>query len=525
MKAFAILLDRLSYTSSRNGKLTLLRNYFLATPDPDRGYALAALTDTMPLNIPLRRVLTDLSGSRFDPVLFKLSRDYVGDTAETLALIWPETSSSEFAPRLHEIVAVLASTPRDRIAGQIAAWLDQSNAVERWALLKFLSGAPRVGVSARLAKQSLAEAYPQSIEDIEELWHGLKPPYLDLFSWLAGDADRPQNAAIPTFKPLMLANPLEAADWESLSLDDYAYEWKWDGIRVQFSGRGGVVRLFSRSGDDIGAAFPELLENQDLNAVLDGELLVKRGPDIAPFSDLQQRLNRKAVKPAMLADYPAHIRLYDALELDGEDLRSLAFDQRRMRLEIWHARSAPHHTDLSPIVRPGSKEELQAIWQSTRQAGIEGLMIKLRESPYLQGRPQGKWYKWKRTALTADCVLMYAQRGSGKRSSYYSDYTFGVWTDENNKRVLVPVGKAYSGFTDEELLKIDRFVRDNTVQQFGPVRAVAQKLVFEVAFDALNKSKRHKSGIAMRFPRIARIRWDKPAAEADLLSTLVKHAE
>jgi DNA ligase 1 len=259
--------------------------------------------------------------------------------------------------------------------------------------------------------------------------------------------------------------------------------------------------------------------------VLDGELLVLRGSDVAAFSDLQQRLNRKSVKAALQVEFPVHIRLYDALELDGVDVRGLGFDARREKLEQWHARVAPHHTDLSPLIHLDSKDDLRAKWEATREAGIEGLMLKLRSSPYLAGRPQGKWFKWKRTALTADCVLMYAQRGSGKRSSYYSDYTFGVWTEDNGMRVLVPVGKAYSGFTDAELHKIDRFVRDNTVQQFGPVRSVVPQLVFEVAFDALNKSKRHKSGIAMRFPRIARIRWDKPAAEADELRTLRLHAE
>lgn len=243
---------------------------------------------------------------------------------------------------------------------------------------------------------------------------------------------------------------------------------------------------------------------------------------IASFSDLQQRLNRKTVNPSLLKKYPAHIRLYDALELDGEDLRPLSFDERRKRLELWHGEKRPLHTDLSPLVFPADKADLRQMWELTREAGIEGLMIKLRESPYIAGRPQGKWYKWKRIPLTADCVLMYAQRGSGKRSSFYSDYTFGVWKQEEDERVLVPVGKAYSGFTDAELLRIDKFIRENTIQRFGPVRSVAPDLVFEVAFDAINVSKRHKAGLAMRFPRISRIRWDKPAAEADELSALFK---
>jgi DNA ligase-1 len=524
MRQFAVLLDALSNTPSRNGKLTLLRNYFLASPDPDRGFALSALTDEMPVTIPLRRVLTELSATRFDPVLFGFSRDYVGDTAETLSLLWPDTDRNGPSLRLNEIVAIVRTTSRQRIAAQIASWLDGMDTVERWALLKFLSGALRVGVSARLAKLSLAEAFNQKLEDIEELWHGLAAPYLELFLWLENKGGRPSVADVPTFKPLMLSNPLEEKDWDVLDLSEMAVEWKWDGIRIQFSGRGGVVSLFSRNGDNISSAFPEVVNGQEFRGILDGELLVKHGETVASFSDLQQRLNRKTVKPDLLEKYPAHIRLYDALELDGKDLRPLPFDERRKRLELWHAEKRPHHTDLSPLVFPANKEDLRKIWETTREAGIEGLMIKQRQSPYIQGRPQGRWYKWKRDALTADCVLMYAQRGSGKRSSFYSDYTFGVWKEEDNGRVLVPVGKAYSGFTDAELLRIDRFVRENTVERFGPVRAVPPQLVFEIAFDAINISKRHKAGLAMRFPRISRIRWDKPAAEADVLTALMKLA-
>ncbi len=524
MKDFAILLDALSNTPSRNGKLTLLRNYFRASPDPDRGFALAALTDEMPVTIPLRRVLTELSASRFDPVLFKYSRDYVGDTAETLSLMWPDSGRGGLPLRLSDIVDAVKITAGPRLAEQIANWLDGMNTNERWALLKLLSGALRVGVSARLAKLSLAQAFGHEPEEIEELWHGLRPPYVDLFQWLEGKAPRPVSADVPTFKPLMLSHPLEDKDWEALDLTEMAVEWKWDGIRVQFASKGNVVSLFSRNGDNIGAAFPEIIDNQNFRGILDGELLVKHGPVIASFSDLQQRLNRKTVTPALLQKYPAHIRLYDALELDGEDLRSLSFDERRKRLELWHSEKRLNYTDLSPLVYPATKGDLRKIWETTREAGIEGLMLKVRESPYIAGRPQGKWYKWKRTPLTADCVLMYAQRGSGKRSSFYSDYTFGVWKQEEDERVLVPVGKAYSGFTDAELLRIDKFIRENTIQRFGPVRSVAPDLVFEVAFDAINVSKRHKAGLAMRFPRISRIRWDKPAAEADELMTLFKLA-
>ncbi len=520
MKAFAALLDRLTYTPSRTGKLTLMRNYFRSVPDPGRGYALAALSGGLPIRFPLRRVLTELGATRFDPELFRLSRHDVGDTAETVALIWPTAAEQAQAPPLAEIVSTLKDAPRAAHAGLLTHWLDRLDATGRWALLKFLSGAPRVGVSARLAKQAVADAFGQNIDEIEELWHGLAPPYLALFDWLEGRSQRPAASAAPVFRPLMLANPLEEAEWDALHLDDFAVEWKWDGIRVQVAGKGGVTRLFSRGGDDIGLGFPEWAGQFHFNAVLDGELLVVRDGIVAPFGDLQQRLNRRSVTRAMMTKYPAHVRFYDALELDGEDLRGLPFGARRQRLEAWHGANRPPASDLSEVLSVASKDELRLLWEGTRGEAIEGLMLKRRASPYLAGRPKGHWYKWKRAALTADCVLLYAQRGAGKRSSFYSDYTFGAWTEKDGAAVLVPVGKAYSGFTDAELAELDRFVRRHTIERFGPVRSVEPKLVLEIAFDAVQASPRHKSGIAMRFPRVSRIRWDKPAAEADTLDNL-----
>ncbi len=521
MKAFASLLDRLTYTPSRNAKLLLMRNYFRATPDPDRGYALAALTDGVPVDFPLRRVLTEIGETRFDPELFRMSRDDVGDTAETVALIWPVTAAPDAeGPRLSEIVTALSKAGRGGHAELLTQWLDRLDATGRWALLKFLSGAPRVGVSARLAKQAVADAFGRQVDEIEEVWHGVEAPYVRLFDWLEQRAERPNMTEMPIFRPLMLSHALEEADWQGLNLDDYSAEWKWDGIRIQAASKGGQTRLFSRTGDDIGQSFPELVDHFKFDGVLDGELLVVRNGEVAPFADLQQRLNRKSVTKSMLQKYPVHVRFYDALDIGGEDLRGLPFTARRARLEAWHRDHGPAHSDLSEILSFDSKDALKARWENTREEGIEGLMLKRKDSPYLAGRPKGHWWKWKRAALTADCVMLYAQKGAGKRSSFYSDYTFGAWTEREGKPFLVPVGKAYSGFTDEELVRLDRFVRQNTIERFGPVRSVTPKLVLEVAFDAIQDSARHKSGIAMRFPRIARIRWDKPAEEADTLDSL-----
>lgn len=522
MRAFARLLDRLVYTPGRNDKLKLLGDYFRKTPDPDRGWALAALSDGLPFSFPVRRTIMELIEQRLDPELFRLSRDYVGDTAETVALVWvPAKRDVAEPPSLGDVVATLELIDRYRLAAQLETWLDQLDATERWALLKLLTGALRVGVSARLAKTGLAEAFGHEANEIEEVWHGLAPPYPDLFDWLEGKSERPDISGAPVFRPLMLANPLEEPDWAALDVENYLVEWKWDGIRVQVAAASDDVRLYSRTGDDIGRSFPDVLGGFRFNAVLDGELLVLRDGKVAPFNDLQQRLNRKSVSMSLMETYPGFIRFYDALVIDCMDLRSQTTQERRAALEAWHARVKPPRTDVSEVLDVSSKSGLREIWESTRGIEIEGLMLKRRDSPYLPGRPKGHWWKWKRAPLTLDCVLMYAQRGSGRRSSYYSDYTFGAWrTGEDGQRDLVPVGKAYSGYTDSELLELDRWVRNNTVDRFGPVRAVSPQLVLEIAFDAAQTSNRHKSGVAMRFPRIHRIRWDKPADEADELTTL-----
>jgi DNA ligase-1 len=535
MEKFALLLDSLSTTPSRNGKLGLLCRYFRDTPDPARGYALAALTDGLLPGLPLRRLLTEIMDGRIDPVLYALSRDFVGDTAETVALMWPTSPVRESDLPLDRVVDAFATAPKENLGPLLASMLDRLDARGRWALLKLLAGAPRVGVSARLAKQSLADMSGHAVGDIEEVWHAIEKPYVDLFAWLEGRAEKPTHENKPVFRPLMLSHPIEDGDWSNLAPHEIAAEWKWDGVRVQIATAGGQARLFSRTGDEITSSFPEIaasFASISGPTVVDGELLVARAGAIAPFNDLQQRLNRKVVTPRMMRDYPAHVRLYDLLIDEGDDLRELPFTERRARLEAWHERIAPPLTDLSTLVSFTDFDELRGIWAGTREAGIEGLMLKRRASPYLAGRPRGHWFKWKRAALTLDCVLMYAQRGSGKRSSYYSDYTFGVWREADPNRAapvagediypgheLVPVGKAYSGFTDEELGMLDRFIRNHTREQFGPVRSVEPKLVFEVAFDAIFPSSRHKSGIAMRFPRIHRIRWDKPAVEADTLTT------
>ena len=517
MNRFAALLDALLFTPSRNGKLRLMREYFSTAPDPERGWALAALTGELVFDEAKPSQVRALAAARVDPELLGWSYDFVGDLAETVSLIWPVAPGGEaHVPSLSEIVQQLKGANRAQVAGLIEPWLDALDATGRWALLKLVTRELRIGVSARLAKTALAEWSGVELDRIEEIWHGLAPPYQPLFDWLEGRQPPPEIGDLPTFTPLMLAQPLEDADIAGLDPRDYLAEWKWDGIRVQLVARGAERRLYSRSGDDIGAAFPDICAAIPGEVTLDGELLVIRDREVAPFNDLQQRLNRKTPAPKLLRDFPAAVRLYDILRDGPEDLRGLSFAERRRRLEAWYAQAPRPNLDLSPMVPFTSWDELGELRDGARQRGIEGLMLKRADSLYVSGRPKGPWFKWKRGALTLDTVLMYAQRGHGKRSSFYSDYTFGAWRGDE----LVPVGKAYSGFTDEELRRLDQWVRNNTVRRWGPVREVSPQIVLEVAFDSVHRSTRHKSGVAMRFPRIHRIRWDKPFREADTLETL-----
>ena len=521
MIAFAALLERLVFTPSRNAKIALLRHYFETEPDPDRGIALAAVTGELTFSTAKPGLIRELAAARTDPVLFDWSYDYVGDLAETVALMWPAAATNAPPPSLAEVVETLETASKPALLGIVAGWLDAADASSRLALLKLITGGLRVGASARLAKIALAEIGGVNPDEVEEVWHGLAPPYAPLFAWLEGRADRPDPEDAPVFRPPMLAHPLEAGDLAGLQSEAWRAEWKWDGIRVQLVSTPAGKRLFSRGADDISAAFPEIVEAMNFHAVLDGELLVVRDGRVAPFAELQQRLNRKGVTARMMEQYPAAIRLYDLLFDAHEDLRGLAFDMRRERLEGWFAHTRPERMELSALIHFHSLEELAALRDGARAASIEGLMLKRRDSAYVPGRVKGLWWKWKRDPLTIDAVLMYAQRGHGKRSSYYSDYTFGLWKG----RELVPVGKAYFGFTDEELAFLDRWIRNHTTARFGPVREVEKALVLEIAFDAAQLSNRHKSGVALRFPRIARIRTDKPAADADRLETLMAFVE
>ena len=526
MRAFSQLLDDLVYTRSRNSKLKLIGSYLKETPDPDRGIALAALTGTLDIPAVKPAQIRAMAEERVDPVLLYMSRDYVGDMAETVSLLWPAPEGErceldDGTLRLSDVVDRLRRISRSDAPRVLGEMLDHLDASGRFALLKLATGALRVGISARLSKQAMADAFGLDVDDVEEVWHGLKPPFHELFAWGEGRGAQPTSEDVPLFRPFMLAHPLEEA---RVSLDDYAAEWKWDGIRVQLVHAGGETRLYSRTGDDISGSFPDIASAFATTAVLDGELLVRgdvQGGAAASFNALQQRLGRKTVSAKMQGQFPAFVRLYDILFDGAEDLRPQPWSARRERLESFIPRLDADRFDLSELIMADHFGQLEEMRISARSEGVEGIMLKRRDSPYVAGRRTGLWYKWKRDPLIADCVLMYAQRGSGKRSSYYSDYTFGCWAGDGE---LLPVGKAYFGFTDEELKWLDRYVRQHTVNRFGPVRELDRSLVLEVAFDSIHKSTRHKSGLAMRFPRISRIRSDKPPHEADRIETLLAMA-
>src|SRR5712672_3956781 len=573
MNRFAALLDRLAYEPGRNAKLRLLTDYFRATPDPDRGYALAAITGALSFRHAKPGIIRALIAERTDPVLFGLSYDYVGDLSETVALMWPgrEQSASApspacgrgrgggshphgasgfpppapppqagegkgTAPSLPTVVTTLAALGKSELPQQIARWLDELDETGRWALLKLVTGGLRIGVSARLAKTAVASLGDKEANEVELIWPGLAPPYTELFAWVEGRADKPMATHPTPFRPVMLSHAIEEANFSDLDPADFTAEWKWDGIRVQAVAAPGpdghfVTRLYSRTGEDISKSFPDLAAALRFDGAIDGELLVMRETRVQSFNVLQQRLNRKTVTQKLMAEFPAHLRAYDLLVEGEEDLREQPLVARRARLASLLARLDSPRLDLSPMIPFASWQELAQARADPAAAGagpdaeaIEGVMLKRCDAPYVPGRPKGPWWKWKRDPFVIDAVLMYAQRGHGKRSSFYSDYTFGVWTKGEEGEVLVPVGKAYFGFTDEELVQIDRFVRRNTVEKFGPVREVVheagQGLVLEVAFEGLQRSPRHKSGVAMRFPRINRLRWDKPPREADRLETL-----
>ena len=524
--AFSNLLDDLYFTNSNLAKEAILADYLHSQPDPDRGWALAAIGGTLSFDLFKRGLVKSLMEERMDPYLFQLSRHYVGEMSETVALAWPSSEDAirlNRLPDLHEVIEEFTVRDKAGIRAYLIDLLDNMTPKERWALLKLGTRGLRIGMSARTVKKTLANMAEVDVGVIEELWHGLTPPYESLFAWIGGEADMPDISEVLTYSPVMLSHPIdEDKDLSGLSPDTHIAEWKWDGIRVQLAGLKGERAIYSRTGDDISAAFPDLAATINWDAVIDGELLVRVPAEdnrIGSFNDLQQRLGRKKPSKRLMTEYPAHLIAYDIISEGGVSFRNHTLDERRDKLEAFLNGLESERYSLSETLEWNTVEDLAALREEAAASeGLkEGLMIKRRDSSYVAGRPKHAWYKWKRDPFLLDAVLMYAQRGTGKRSSFYSDYTFGLWGPEDT---LLPIGKAYFGFTDEELKELDKWIRNHKQKRFGPVQEVDKELVFEVAFDSAQTSSRHKSGYALRFPRINRIRWDKPAHEADRIEAL-----
>jgi DNA ligase-1 len=525
MEDFSRLLDELYFTNATSAKEKILANFLRSTSDPDRGWALAAIAGTLRFDLFKRNLSKSLILERMDEELFKLSYDYVGELSETIALAWQVSENPVLLnklPGLTEVISEFQGRGKEGIRQYLVELLDNMTPPQRWALLKLGTRGLRIGMSARSVKRTLANMKSVELEVIEELWHGLEPPYESLFAWIDGKADIPDISNAIRYLPVMLAHPLdEEKDFERITPQTHIAEWKWDGIRVQIASNGDETRIFSRTGDDISGSFPDLVEAVDFHAIIDGELLVRKNGEIGSFNDLQQRLNKKKPSAKLMSELPVHFRAYDILSKNGESLRPLSLESRKEELTSLFESFDEVTFSMSKPLAFSNIEDLKKMRQQAEQSNglLEGLMIKDKSSSYVSGRPKHAWYKWKCDPYLLDAVLMYAQRGHGRRSSYYSDYTFGLW---NDKGELLPIGKAYFGFTDEELKQIDNWIRKHKMKRFGPVQEVKKELVFEVAFDSAHNSTRHKSGYALRFPRIHRIRWDKPASEANVLADLEK---
>jgi DNA ligase-1 len=535
MKAFAELYAALDGTTRTSAKTDALIAYFQVAHPEDACWAVYFLTG----NRPRQAVKTSLlhawaaEAAALPPWLFAESYDAVGDLAETIALILPAPAREGDVP-LHQWIEerLLPLRTLDETAQREALreYWDQLQGTERFVFNKLITGAFRVGVSELLVIRALAAASGVDAKVIAHRLAGTWEPSAASFSRLiAKEAEGGDAFDLSKPYPFFLAHPIEgepaalgdAAEWQA--------EWKWDGIRGQLVKRKGRIFLWSRGEELISHQFPEIVEAAAVlpDCVLDGEVLAVSGDRVLPFNALQKRLGRKNPGKKVLQDTPAIFLAYDLLELSGEDWRSRPLHERRAELHrILYGLpvdpASPRVLQLSDLVRAPSWETLAIARQESRSRGTEGLMLKRRDSAYGVGRPRGDWWKWKIEPYTLDCVLIYAQRGHGKRASLYTDYTFGVWREGEKGRELVPFAKAYSGLSDEEIAEVDAFIRKNTLEKFGPVRTVKPELVFELAFEGIQRSTRHKSGVAVRFPRMARIRRDKKIEEADSLDTILR---
>ena len=522
MIKFSNLLDSLLLNSSKKKKIKILSDYFNSQTQKNKIWALSILSNSFASKLIKVRDIKELIKEKIDEEMFLYSYDYVGDLAETVSLLWPRNKIKKLDS--YSLSSFMNDLKKQKSKDDLIIFLENcfnsSSPDEIYTIIKILLGGLRVGVSNELLKESLSKIGIRTKEEIEENWYGFSFPYYGFFEWLEGE-DLPEKFNNKNlFHSFMLSNPFDENLVNKINIEDYRCEYKWDGIRAQIT-ISSSGKIYSRNGEDISNSFPELKIKSNKVSVLDGELVVKKGNIIFSFNELQKRIGRKKVSRKTLSELPVHFICYDILFYNDLDIRKLSFEKRRNFLSKYIQELNHPNISISSLINFNSWNDLRSIREKSQNNHIEGIMLKNKNSIYKRGRPTFCWYKWKRDPFLEDLIIMYAQRGHGKRSSFYSDFTFGCWVD-NKFKSLVPIGKAYSGFTNDELKKLDKWVRDNTLERFGPVRSVKPGLVVEIAFDNLNFSNRHKSGVALRFPRFNRIRWDKPIEEVCLLDDIKK---
>ena len=520
MKLFAELYAALDQTTKTNEKVAALVRYFSVTAPADAAWAVSFLIGRRPKRLLESRKLAQwaIEEAGAPDWLFGECYHAVGDFAETIALLLPPPAASTAWP-LHYWIEERLLPMRDadddtRRRWLVSAWREMDEG-QRFVWNKLLTGEFRVGVSQNLVVRALAESAGSNVETIAHRLMGEWQPTAEFWAQLFATDARDADVSRPY--PFCLAYPLEGMVEELGDVLDWQVEWKWDGIRAQLIRRQWRTFLWSRGEESIAGHFPELEALGALlpeGTVIDGEVLPWKSDMPLPFAQMQRRIGRKILGNKILSEVPVVLMGFDLLEWQGEDVRERPLEWRRTQLE---ALAPPGRAlVLSPIVQAASWDELRALRQKSRERKVEGFMLKRRGSPYRVGRRRGDWWKWKIEPYSVDAVLIYAQPGNGRRASLFTDYTFGIW--DNGK--LVPFAKAYSGLSDEEIRDVDAFVRRNTIEKFGPVHAVKPELVFELAFEGIQRSPRHRSGIAVRFPRMARWRHDKKAEDADTIDTI-----